>query len=126
MRIFSSDKFEKRWKDLLNKQKGFEKHLKKRRRFIITALESLEYREALNTNYFEKCKGSQIIHSVSVWRKGTLNVRFLCAMYNEGEMCVYLDVFLEKSKEDYKIDSKIEEEARQTGLKERLRLWYGE
>ena len=126
MKILSTDQFEKKWNDLLNKQKASKSQLKKRREFVTKVLENLKYREALNTTYFEKCENSRIAHSVIVWKKGTLNVRFICAIYEIGKVCVYLDVFLEKKKEDYKkAILNAEFYAQKLAEEEDLRLWEG-
>lgn len=127
MKVLSTDEFEKKWNELSNKQRASEKQLIKRREFVTKILENLKYREALNTTYFEKCENSKIVHSVIVWKKGILNTRIVCAIYENGEICVYLDVFLEKRKEDYrKAISNAEIYAKRLAIEENLTLWDGE
>jgi|YelNatPaOPRAMG01_1025707.scaffolds.fasta_scaffold118910_3 hypothetical protein len=126
MEVKTTEEFEKTWNNLLMNHKEFEDKLKERRRFVTTALENLNYEEALNTNYFEKLKNTSenIIHSVVVWKHGMLNVRFLCAVYNEKTICVYLSVFFEKKKSDYgSLISKVEIYAKQLEKQGNLKLW---
>jgi len=126
MEVKTTEEFEKTWNNLLMNHKEFEDKLKERRRFVTTALENLNYEEALNTNYFEKLKNTSenIIHSVVVWKHGMLNFRFLCAVYNEKTICVYLSVFFEKKKSDYgSLISKVEIYAKQLEKQGNLKLW---
>lgn len=126
MDIRTTEKFEDDWDNLLNQHKEFTDKLKGRRRFITTTLTGLKYEAALNTTYFEKLRNTSknIIHSVVVWKKGILNVRFLCAIYNEKSRCVYLAVFLETKKSDYTVlISKVENYAEKLERQENLTLW---
>jgi len=95
------DEFEKDFTRFLKLNANQRKLILERMSFIANLLVGYGYNAALETNYFEICKGSRSIHSLVVKKGGSLNIRVLCAFFDDKRICAFLTIFNERNKADY-------------------------
>lgn len=95
------DEFENDFSRFLKLNANQRKLILQRTSFVANLLSGYGYNAALETNYFEICKGSSSIYSLVVKKGGSLNIRVLCAFFDDKKVCAFLTIFNERSKADY-------------------------
>lgn len=95
------DEFENDFSRFLKLNVNQRKLILQRTSFVANLLSGYGYNAAIETNYFEICKGSSSIYSLVVKKGGSLNIRVLCAFFDDKKVCAFLTIFNERSKADY-------------------------
>jgi len=95
------DEFENDFSRFLKLNANQRKLILQRTSFVANLLSGYGYNAAIETNYFEICKGSSSIYSLVVKKGGSLNIRVLCAFFDDKKVCAFLTIFNERSKADY-------------------------